>query len=289
MRTVRLLALVAGVLLVTAAASPWCALVVAHVAGRGFTFARVFDRVFEVVLVVALVLAWRRLDLGDAADVGLRRPGFAADLARGALLGVLGVAAGLALAAATGALVPTVRFPPPKLARKALLGLGAALAIGAGEEALFRGVLLRRAARDAGLATAVAVTTAAYAVVHAIRTGSVSGAVGPWTGFVRLAALFAPLATPAVLPRLVGLALLGLLLAAVRLRSGSLWTAIGVHAVWVAAFRVGRLFFALAPAPVWVVGTGWPPLVGGAAGWLAVAVSAALLPTLVGRASRARP
>ena len=43
---------------------------------------------------------------------------------------------------------------------------------------------------------------------------------------------------------------------------------------FVAGFRVGRLFVDLAAAPAWLVGSGWPPLVGGAAGWLAVAVAA---------------
>src|SRR5207237_470994 len=52
--------------------------------------------------------------------------------------------------------------------------------------------------------------------------------------------------------------------------------AIGVHAAFVAAFRVGRLFFRLAPAP-WLVGAGWPPLVGGFAGMLAITVTGGLV------------
>ena len=75
----------------------------------------------------------------------------------------------------------------------------------------------------------------------------------------------------------VGLALLGWLLAVARLRSSGLWLPIGIHAAWVATFRVGRLFFDVRSTPAWLVGTGWPPLVGGAAGWIAVGVAAALL------------
>jgi hypothetical protein len=62
-----------------------------------------------------------------------------------------------------------------------------------------------------------------------------------------------------------------------RLRSSGLWLPIGIHAAWVATFRVGRLFFDIRPTPPWLVGTGWPPLIGGAAGWIAVGVAAALL------------
>jgi hypothetical protein len=100
--------------------------------------------------------------------------------------------------------------------------------------------------------------------------------------------LFAPLGDPAGVPTLVGLALLGLVLAAARLRTGSLWVPIGIHAAWVAAFRVGRLFFAIAPTPTWLVGPGWPPIVGGAAGWLASAATAVLLMRALGRAAPAR-
>ena len=109
------------------------------------------------------------------------------------------------------------------------------------------------------------------------RTLSPAIAAHAWSGVQQTITLFAPLASGAALPQLVGLALLGWLLAAARLRSGALWLPIGIHAAWVATFRVGRLFFDVRPTPAWLVGTGWPPLVGGAAGWIAVGVAAALL------------
>jgi membrane protease YdiL (CAAX protease family) len=276
-RTLGLLGLVAGVLVATAVASPWVAWGAAAVAGRPFTFARVYDRVFEVLLAAGVLLAWRRLDLGRAGDIGFRRRAWARELARGLAIGLAGLAVGLALAALLGGVVPALRFPPGKTLRKALLGLGAALAIGAGEEALFRGVVLRRVRRDAGDALAVTATTLVYAAVHLIRARGGAGAVHAWSGMAQTLGLFAPLANGAALPQLVGLSLLGLLLAVARLRSGALWLPIGIHTAFVATFRVGRLFFDVRPTPVWLVGTGWPPLVGGAAGWVAVAVAALLL------------
>jgi hypothetical protein len=71
--------------------------------------------------------------------------------------------------------------------------------------------------------------------------------------------LFAPLTDATALPRLLGLALLGGLVVAARLRAGNLWLPIGIHAAFVAAFRVGRLFFVIHPGPAWLVVTGWPP------------------------------
>ena len=277
MRTLRLLGLVGAVLVVTALASPWAAWGAAVVMGRPFTFARVYDRVFEVVLVAGLLASWRRLDLGSATSIGFRRHAWARELGRGLAIGLAGLAVGRGLAELFGGVTPARRFSGTKTLRKALLGASAALAIGVGEEALFRGVVLRRIRRDAGNVVAVAATTLVYAAVHVIRARSYLGPVDAWSGVRQTVTLFAPLASGAALPQLAGLVLLGLLLALARLRSGALWLPIGIHAAFVAAFRVGRLFFDVRSAPAWVVGTGWPPLIGGAAGWVAVAVAALLL------------
>jgi membrane protease YdiL (CAAX protease family) len=272
-RTLGLLGLVIGVLGLTAVASPW----VAAALGPGFTFARVYDRVFETSLVVALVCAWRPLDLGSAEALGLRRAAWRRDLARGAIAGIAGVAVGLIACWLGGALVPSLRYPWLKTLRKMALGGAAAVAIGAGEEMIFRGVLLRRLARDTSPGLAVAGTTLIYAAVHAIRSGGGGLVAGPWAGVERTVALFAPLTEPAALPGLAGLAGLGLVLAAARLHTGSLWVAIGIHAAWVAVFRVGRLFFELGRTPLWLVGPGWPPLIGGFAGWVAIGATFLLM------------
>jgi membrane protease YdiL (CAAX protease family) len=276
---------VLGALLAAAVASPWVAWALEATVGP-FTFSRVFDRTFQVLLVVGLIAVWRRLDLGGAAALGFRRGGAGRSLAVGLLVGGVGLAVGLGLCALAGALEPELRYPPGKTLWKAILGLGAAILLGAGEETLFRGVLLRRLARDAGMRAAVALTTIIYAVVHVLRLAKVPGPVDAWSGLERLAALWSPLARPETWPPAVGLALVGLLLAAARLRSGALWVPIGIHAAWVAVFRVGRLFFEIAPEPTWLVGAGWPPLVGGAAAWVAAGVGAALLPALVRRDTR---
>ena len=277
MRTLGLLGLVAAVLLATAIASPWVAWGAAAVAGRHFTFARVYDRVFEVLLAGSLALDWRRLDLGSPAEIGFRRRAWARDLGRGVAIGLAGLSAGLAVAALFGGLAPGLRFPAGKTVRKALLGVGAAVAIGVGEEALFRGVVLRRIRHDAGDGLAVAATALVYGAVHVIRARSFAGPPHLWSGFQQTIALLGPLASGSVPRPMIGLSLLGVLLAVARIRSGALWLPIGIHAAFVGGFRVGRLFFNVRPGPAWLVGTGWPPLMGGVAGWIAVGVAAALL------------
>jgi membrane protease YdiL (CAAX protease family) len=276
-RSLALLGLVVGLLVVSAVASPWVTWWVSALFHKPFTLSRVYNRVFEVLLIGGLLLAWRRLDLGGPRDIGLASRDWAPQLWRGLGIGLIGVGIGLTVCWLLGGLVPDLRYPGLKTVRKALLGAGAAVLIGVGEEALFRGVLLRRLMRDFGKIAGIATTTAIYAVVHTIGHSRWRGQVTPWSGVEHTLALFAPVARPEELPALIGLTLLGLLLVAARLRTGSLWTPIGIHAAWVAAFRVGRLFFDILPGPAWLVGSGWPPLIGGATGWIALAVTAALL------------
>lgn len=270
MRTLGLAALVVGVLVATTVASPW----VAHVVGPRFGFGRVYDRVFEVLLLAGLVAAWRPLDLGTPRALGFRREGAAGWLARGLAVGSAGLVVGLAVGWAGGAVVPALRFAGAKTLRKAALGLAAAIAIGTGEEALFRGVLLRRLGRDGGRVFGVVATAALYAVVHLLRARAGREAATLAAGIARTTALFAPLAAPRAWPALAGLFGLGVVLAVARFRSRTLWFPIGIHAAWVAVFRVGRLCFDVRPRPAWLVGPGWPPLVGGAAGAAALAATA---------------
>lgn len=269
MRTLGLIALVGLTLLLAAASAPAVAAALAAT-GFDFPFSRVWNRVFQVLLVAGVILSWRRLDLGRASDLGLTRPTAARDLAVGFAIGLAGMALGLVVGWLGGGLVPQLRFPDPwKTARKALSGLGAAAVVGGGEELLFRGVLLRRFMLDCGPRLGVVLVSLVYGVVHGLRPGR-HAAGGAAAGFERLLGLLGPLGDPSVLPAVLGLAALGGVLAFARLRSGSLWLAIGIHAAVVAVFRVGRLFVHVRQRPQWLVGSGWPPLVGGLVGGVAV-------------------
>jgi uncharacterized protein len=283
-RTLALLGLVLGLLAITAIASPWIAMAL-HGLGFAFRFSRIYNRVFEVLLVLAIVFGWRRLDLGSATQIGLRHEGWARDLGRGLLIGVVGVGAGVVACWLGGAMIPQLRYDAAKTAGKAVGGVLGAVLVGIGEETFFRGVLLRRCTADLGRAGGLLLTTAIYAVVHALRPGGPREAYAT-AGLERTAALFAPLARPENVPAMVGLFGLGLLLALARLRTGGLWMSVGIHAAWVAVFRIGRLFLDIGKTPAWLVGPGWPPLVGGAGGLVALAATAILLLPALRRRSR---
>jgi membrane protease YdiL (CAAX protease family) len=284
-RSLALVGLIVTLLVVTAAVSPWVAWGMAAIAGHPFGFGRVYHRVFELLLVAALVGGWRRLDLGGLAEIGFTRSRWGRQLWSGVRIGVGGLAVGLGVAILLGGIVLELRYPPMKTLGKVLFGLVGALIVGVGEEALFRGVLLRRFTRDAGRVAAVVLVTVVYAGVHGLRRMRIEGAVDVKSGVAYTLALLGRLVAPVDPMPFFGLLLLGLLLVSARLASGGLWLPIGIHAIWVAVFRVGRLFLDVRPEPRWLVGTGWPPLVGGATGAIAVAVCAMLLGRHVARGS----
>src|SRR5262249_3745683 len=134
MRTLRLVALVLGLLVVTAIASPWITLG-ANALGFPFKVSRVYNRGFQLLLVGAILFGWRRLDLGNARQIGLRHPRWARDLGAGLLVGLLGVGAGVLVCWLGGAMVPALRFAVPKTIWKAAAGMLGAVLVGVGEEA----------------------------------------------------------------------------------------------------------------------------------------------------------
>lgn len=87
------------------------------------------------------------------------------------------------------------------------------LFVGLSEETMFRSVLLSGLRSRLGLRPAVAISTVVFGVVHVLNVFL--------TGDLLLAVAQAVAAMAS-----------GLLLAAIRLRTGSLWPAVGYHAVW---------------------------------------------------------
>src|SRR5207237_9897064 len=118
-KTLGVLWLGSGGLGATAIATPW----IAWGLGPRFTYARIFDRVFEASLLIAVVLAWRALDLGDAASIGFRSRDAAREVARGFVFGMAGLGVGLGLCAFCGALEPALRFGAARTLRTMVLGV----------------------------------------------------------------------------------------------------------------------------------------------------------------------
>lgn len=157
---------------------------------------------------LAATLVLLRLDgRRPMTDVGLHRAGVPAHLFRGFAFGVAIVIPVVALSLAGG-----LRYGPDGGTAIAYLGTGAWTALvlffpAAGEEILCRGYPLAVIAERWGNAVGLLLTTAAFSVLHG--------------------------ANPEVTPlALLNIALAGLLLGVVRIVTGSLWAATGVHLGW---------------------------------------------------------
>jgi membrane protease YdiL (CAAX protease family) len=109
------------------------------------------------------------------------------------------------------------------------------------EEALFRGALLGLVRQSLASIPAVIVVSLIFAVVHFLKPPADQASGVTWhSGFDLLPKLFRQFSEPSlVLGGAVSLFVLGLLLAAVTVRTSSLWLGIGLHA----GFVFGKMSF----------------------------------------------
>lgn len=109
------------------------------------------------------------------------------------------------------------------------------------EEWLFRGLLLGIWLRIAKPATALLSVSFIFAFVHFLQPpeGSVlADPAAPFAGFQLLGLILGHFGDPLfIAAEFIVLFTIGLILGATRLRTGSLWFPIGLHAGWIAAFK----------------------------------------------------
>lgn len=100
------------------------------------------------------------------------------------------------------------------------------------EELFFRGWMLRRIGKAKGFFVALVFTNLVYALAHGFKPRHVTVDVADtWQGALMALGLWTRhLLSPTFWPSIVGLFLFGLLLSALYLRTGSLWSSVGVHA-----------------------------------------------------------
>lgn len=224
-------------------------------------FGRFFDRSLMLSALALLpFLLWRirriRGTAGGDRPYALRKLGVERTSVH-VMVGFLVAAVGFALLA--WVLVAGEAFvakqPPPGMGK--VLGRTAAPMIVAPllEEWLFRGLLL-------GLWLAVVRPFAAcvgcsvmFAAVHFLKPpeGTVMGLPHSWdAGFELLGHIVGHFADPVFfVTDFATLFLLGMLLAWTRIRTHSLWMAIGIHAALVGAFKAFNLFFRKVPEHAW--------------------------------------
>jgi len=271
-------------------------LAAALVAGAAFTYPiwrlvelvasqpihRVMHRTAMLAALAGLVWLARRMQLAHRAALGFGAP--RAQFVRQFLLGlVIGAAIMTPLMATLFQL--DIRILKPRFSNDTialtlvvLRGLASGVLVALIEETFFRGVLFAAVRRESGTLAAIVLPSLLYAALHFLdgRLRIAAADVDWSSGFAVLGRLFVRYAEPAaLLDSFLALFGVGVLLAAVRSRTGSIAASMGMHAAWVCiiAFvretsRVNRA----APGQ-WLVGSydgviGWAALA-----WIAVALA----------------
>ena len=228
---------------------------------------RFFDRslLFSALVLLPFLLSRiRRLRAaGDTTSSWELRPLAWPTVAIQVLLGCL--IAGTFLFALTGLLglagccVPREIHPPlAKALPKILIPAVAAPLL---EEWLFRGLLLGLWLRFAKPLPACLGTSLLFAFLHFLKPPAgtiIADPTHPLAGFELLGSILLHFADPEFfVTDFATLFLVGMILAWTRLRTGSLWFAIGLHAGWIIAFKAFNLFFEVVenhPLHPWGIG-----------------------------------
>ena len=246
-------------------------------------FHRVMDRVAMLLALIGLALLSRRLGLSNRAALGYDLPlrEFAAQLAAGWLGGIALMVPLATLLFALHVRVPLGEIADPmwQLAARAIMS---GLAVAVIEETFFRGMLFSAVARTSGAIAAILAPSVLYAAVHFLGGDLQESAQDlSWQdGFVMLSRLFERYNDPlAFVDSFLALAVLGVLLSWVRLRTGAIAACIGLHAAGVAAIMVLRATTMVDPQAQYgaLVGT-----YDGVIGWAALTWFAMILAGAIG-------
>lgn len=205
---------------------------------------RVMHRIAMLIALVGLVVLTRRLGLANknALGYGLPKRQFLAQLG-------IGFVGGIALMVPLTALLLGLDIREVKPGFEgAWLGLIAGgvltgVTVACIEETFFRGVLFTAVARTSGAAAAVIAPSLLYASLHFLggKLRVPADEVSWIHGFEVLSKLFERYAQPLTLvDSFLALAVLGMLLAIVRMRTGAIAACIGLHAAGVAFIAVLR-------------------------------------------------
>ena len=261
--------------------APFVAAAVARL-GFHFPFPRIFDRVVMIALALVLILWAQNLRVVSLLRTGFARPvANFAFTARGLLVAV-GVMVVLFLLASAMAGFPSAGHAARLLPRFALSAVVIALV----EEAFFRAFLFGGMVGDFGSTGALMVSSAIYALAHLVRAPArLYVTTLDLTAAVRTLGLsFSQLSAPlSALPTLIGLFLLGVVLAEAFILTGTVWFSVGLHAGFVIGAKLWpQMMVTRRGLPGWLAGWGRQPLISGAAGWVAALAVLLLLRALAG-------
>src|SRR5579872_3492978 len=178
------------------------------------------------------MLGWREIGLSDgrlgSALCASKQiaTGFAIGLASLALVAVLAVVCGNRALNLEHSEAQTLHY--------LLSAAVSAILVAVLEEVLFRGGLYGSLQKGAGPALAIILSSAVYSAVHFIQKAEVIGPIDWLSGLRLLPPMFRNLGDiPSLIPAFLTLFVVGVILALMYQRTGSLYTSIGLHGGWI--------------------------------------------------------
>ena len=262
------------VLLLTVVVSPWAAFLADSLMESRPSFAHVFGRLFMVLGAALFFFCRPLLKIESLSQLGLKpAPQWHCDFARGALTAVASVIIVGALMSALDVFTPFFRLSISVALERSAKALLTALTVGVLEEIFFRGVIFKGLLEDLRPPAAFALSSLFYSAIHFIKPAeefSLAG-IDPWAGARYLAGAFKPFLDPALLPGLLGLFLIGMVLAYAFFRTGSLYLSMGLHAGWVFGLKTIRVYGDFRREDLgWLFGSSEPKLVSGVTVWIVI-------------------
>jgi membrane protease YdiL (CAAX protease family) len=261
-----------------AACADWLAANQPSLLSERYAFSKIFNRTFMISGILLFFVCRRFLGIGKPADLGLtslkegRR-----DLAAGWLLALASMVGLAAVMTMLDVFTPFFRLSLGESIRRALSGLSAGVFAGSLEEVFFRGILFKGLYAQGPLRAFVGANLF-YSVLHFVKPGEsyFMEVFDPWAGWRHLAFTFTPFLDPLpLLPGIFGLFLIGVVLSFAFTRTGNLYLAIGLHAGWIFALKIFRVFGDYRRDDLdWMFGSSEPKIVSGVFTWVGIIVVA---------------
>jgi membrane protease YdiL (CAAX protease family) len=257
-----------------AAAADWMAASRSPLLSERYAFSKIFNRTFMISGILLFFLCRRLLGIGKPADLGLTRfKAGSRDLASGWLLAAASMAALGAVMALFNVFTPFFRLSLAESISRCLSAFSAGVFAGSLEEIFFRGILFKGLYAQGPLRAYLGANLF-YSALHFVKPGEAyfMEVFDPWAGFRHLAFTFTPFLDPlTLLPGFFGLFLIGVVLSFAFTRTGNLYLAIGLHAGWIFALKVLRVFGDFRREDLdWMFGASEPKIVSGVFTWIGI-------------------
>jgi membrane protease YdiL (CAAX protease family) len=284
-----LIALAAATLL-----SPWVAALWNAVRGSRPEFGQIFGGVFIAaasVLVLFSPSLFRLQFLRDAGLVPFRDRWL--DLLRGFVIAAASITVLGLLMSLTGVFKLGFFHTLPAVLQWVVKALLTALRVGFFEEVFFRGVIFKGLLENARPATAFAAANLFYAAVHFFKPPEKFVVIGLdlLAGVRYVGECLRPFLDPGeLLSGFIGLFIIGLVLSYAFFCTRTLYLSIGLHAGWVFALKIMRVFGDFERGDLgWAFGSTDPKIVSGVATWIGIAAVGVIVHFITRSRSNAQP